>query len=218
MAIASVWCRKDRKKEITRLIEDIKVNNGISKKTELKWGKVSPATLNMYKEIFKAIKDYKILRLRVLVTNKSKIKKDARFRWYDTMYYKLIEFPITQTLSNFDIKKVEVYSDIMNSHSEEQMKKVSDFLNKHFKRQKLEFQSKVCESKDVTLIQIADLLAGASTYANRKLTTSKAKIELVSFIENTFKINFKRTTKTKYGEISDYNVFLYDPEVDDSDF
>ena len=217
MAIASVWCRKDRKKEISKIIQDIKIKNGISKQTELKWGKVSPATLNMYKDIFKAIKDYKLLRMRILVTNKSKIKRDARFRWYDTMYYKLIEFPMMQTLSSYDVNKVEVYSDVMNSHSTEQMNKVSQFLKKHFKN-RLQFQSKVCESKDITLIQIADLLAGASTYSNRGLSTSDAKMELVSFIENTFKINFRKTTKTKYGEISSYNVFLYDPEVNDSDF
>ena len=89
MAIASVWCRKDRKKEITKIIQNIKLKYKITKKTELKWGKVSPATLNMYKEIFKAIKNYKFLKIRVVVTNKGKIKNDAKERWYETMYYSL---------------------------------------------------------------------------------------------------------------------------------
>lgn len=219
MAIASVWCRKDRKKEITKIIQDIKLKYNITKTTELKWGKVSPATVNMYKEIFAAIKKYRLLKIRVLVTNKEKIKIDAKDRWYETMYYHLIEFPTKQTIDLYKVDTVEIYSDVMNSHSIEQMNKVSNYLQKHFSRKtKAKFVSKVCESKDVTLIQIADLLAGASTYANRGLITSQAKRDLLWYIEKLFNINFKKTTNTKYGVISNYNVFVYDPEVKKNDF
>lgn len=218
MAIASVWCRKDRKKQITKIIQDIKEKYNISRVTELKWGKVSPASLEMYKEIFSAMKKFKLLRIRIVVTNKEKIKTEAKNRWYETMYYSLIEFPIKQTIDKYSINTVEIYSDVMNSHSNEQMKKNANHLKKHFKRTKVEFVAKVCESKEVTLIQIADLLAGASTYANRGLSISSAKTELINHIQKTFNIRFTKTTKSKYGEISDYNVFLYDPKETRNDF
>ncbi len=217
MSIAAVWCRKDRKKQITATIQDIKNKYKISSKTELKWGKVSPATLDMYKEIFAAIKKNKYLRIRIAVTKKDKIRKEAKNRWYETMYYSLIEYPLQQVYRNYDIDKVEIYSDVMNTHSIEQMQKVSNFLKKHFRNKSI-FQSKVCESKDVTLIQIADLLAGASTYVNRRITTSLAKLELARYIQNTFSINFTKTTKTAYGDISNYDVFVYDPEEKKNDF
>lgn len=219
MAIASVWCRKDRKKEITKIIQDIKAKYKISRTTELKWGKVSPATLDMYKEIFTAIKKRKFLKIRVIVTNKEKIKTEAKKRWYETMYYSLIEFPTKQTTDLYQVDTVEIYSDVMNSHSIEQMNKVSNFLQKHFnKKSKTKFVSKVCESKEVTLIQIADLLAGASTYENRGLDTSQAKKDLLNHIKKLFNIKFTKTTNTKYGEISNYNIFVYDPEVKNNDF
>ena len=217
MAIASVWCRKDRKREITKTIKNIKLKYRISAKTELKWGKVSPATLDMYKEVFDEIKKEKYLRIRVVITKKEKIKSDAKSRWYETMYYKLVEYPISQISSDHSIDFVEVYSDVMNTHSVEQMEKISTYLKRHF-RGKTKFVSKVCESKDVTLIQIADLLAGAATYCNRELSTSKAKLELLNHIQNIFNINFKTTTKTKYGRISNYNVFVYDPQVKKDEF
>jgi len=219
MSIASVWCRKDRKKQITKLIQDIKLKHNITKSTELKWGKVSPATLEMYKEIFSCIKKFKYLKIRIVVTNKEKIKNDAKDRWYETMYYCLIEFPIKQILDKYMIEKVDVFSDVMNSHSTDQMNKISNYLEKHFKKNnKVNFISKVCESKDVTLIQIADLLAGASTYTNRRVNTSQAKLELAKHIQKTFSINFTETSRSKDGEISNYNVFLYDPKVKKDEF
>ncbi len=217
MAIAAVWCRKDRKKEINNCIYTIKEKYKITKNTELKWGKVSNATLEMYKEIFTEIKKNKYIRITIEITNKEKIKKDAKSRWYDTMYYNLIEFPIHQVVSNYNIENVEIFSDVMDTHSIERMEKISTFLRKHFKN-KINYKSKVCESKDVQLIQVADLLAGAATYANRQLETSNAKKQLIEHIQNIFGINLKKTTKIKYGKISSYNVFLYDPEEKNNDF
>ena len=216
MAIATVWCRKDRKKDITRIIRKIK-EKYINKNTELKWVKVSNATLNMYKEIFDAIKQFEKLRIRIEVANKNSIKKEAKERWYDTMYYKLIEFPLNQTIKLYKVSTAEIYSDVMDTHSVEHMEKVSRFLKKHFNN-KVAIKSKVCESKDVTLIQIADLLAGAATYSNRKIKTSSAKLELIEHIEKIFNIKFTKTTKVNQTEISCANVFLYEKEANRNDF
>ena len=223
MAIASVYCRKDRKKGINQVIKAIKTKYKIT--TELKWNKVSNSTLEMYKDIFTFIKNYRLLKIRIVVSNKSKINQSARHRWYDTMYYKLLEFPMQSILWDYDLDNVDIYSDIKDTRSAKDMIKVCNFLDRHFKNKTLnppKFNSKVCDSNDVILIQIADLLAGASTFKNRGLincpNSSKAKSELVKHIENCFKINLSSTTKTRFGELSPYNVFIWDPEVKDESF
>ena len=223
MSIASVYCRKDRKKSINLAIQNIKAKYKISKTTELKWGKVSPATLQMYKDIFTFIRKCRVLRIRIVVSNKSKIAAHAKPRWYDTMYYKLLEFPMQSILWDYKLDNVDIYSDIKDNHSYEDMNRVCDFLRKHFKKKVSnppKFNSKVCDSKDVILIQIADLLAGAATYKNRFKNDNPEtpKMELVKHIESLFNINLSSTTKTKFGEISPYNVFIWDPEVKDENF
>lgn len=223
MSIASVYCRKDRRKVIVQAIQNIKTNYKISTTTELKWSKVSPATLQMYKDIFTFIRKYQFLKIRIVVSNKAKIDKQVQHRWYDTMYYKLLEFPMQSILWDYKLEVVDIYSDIKDSHSYEDMEKVCTFLRKHFRKKVSNapfFNSKVCESKDVVLIQIADLLAGAATYKNRfKNTIQKtAKMELVKHIESLFSINLSSTTKTKFGTQSPYNVFIWDPEVKDENF
>lgn len=217
MAIASVYCRKDRAKAINAEIKKIKERHNISAKTELKWNKVSSATLDMYKEIFRFIKDNSKLKIRILIADKS--LNENTNEWYNKVYYKLIEFPLQSILWNYDIDKIEILSDKKDSNSYKDMKTISRYLTKHFaKKYSVQFESKVCESYDVQLIQIADILAGAATYKMRKLHTSSngsvAKKELIKFIETTFNISFNKNTKFTYGEISHYNVYIFEKETE----
>lgn len=217
MALASVYCRKDRAKAIAKEIKHIKLRYKISPQTELKWNKVSSATLDMYKEIFNYIKSNGKLKIRIVVADKY-IQKDQS-EWYNKMYYTLIEYPLQSILWNFKLDKIEILTDKKDSNSYKDMGVVSKYLSRHFKKSyNVQVESKVCESYDVLLIQIADLLAGAATYKNRSLNTSPSKTMLIEFIEKTFKINLSKTTKSFYGKISDYNIYMLKQEKKDELF
>lgn len=210
MILAALFCRKDRVKELVQKIREIKEKHNLSKFVELKWRKVSPKTVNMYKEIFDYICSNKKYRFRIIVADKRNITNQND--WYNKMYYHLLNFPLEQILSLYKIKNVELFSDIKDINSYADMKIVCTYLERHFQKKcDLKIISKVSDSKDVTLIQIADILAGAAAYKNRKNNNSYAKYELSTYIEKKFKINFSKTTESKYGEISDYNIFVWRP-------
>ncbi len=211
MVLAAVYCTKNRVRYIVDEIRKIKTKYNINANTELKWNKVSPVTLDMYKEIFAFIKNYKKLKIRVIVANKA-IVNDID-EWYYKMYYSLLVFPIQSILLNFSLNEIVLYTDIKDSHSYSNMDNVKNFLQSHFNSQSSAIiRSVICDSQEVSLIQIADLIAGAASYINRNLKTSSAKLELAKYIQKTFNISFTKTTKTSYGTISNYNVFIWDPK------
>lgn len=51
MILGAIWCPQEKIKEINHHIREIKRRNGVSERMELKWTKISPAKVDMYKDI-----------------------------------------------------------------------------------------------------------------------------------------------------------------------
>lgn len=74
MVLGAVWCPQNKLQIINQNIRDIKTQNGISKELELKWTKVSPSKVKVYKDIINYFFDDEVLHFRgVVIPDKSKL-------------------------------------------------------------------------------------------------------------------------------------------------
>ncbi len=77
MVLGAIWCPKEKVKEINHRIREIKVRHRLSKTMELKWTKVSPAKIDLYKDLVNYFFDDTNLHFRgVLITNKGLLEHE----------------------------------------------------------------------------------------------------------------------------------------------
>ena len=80
MVLGAIWCPQTKIKEINDRIKEIKVRNGVSEIMELKWTKISPAKIDLYKDLVNYFFDdndiYKNT-LEYLNENNLKLNKDS---------------------------------------------------------------------------------------------------------------------------------------------
>lgn len=209
MTLATVYCSKVRVKMINNAIRTIKANYGINSHTELKWNKVSKCNLAMYKEIIDYIVSNTIIKIRVVVAkHKQQIISNEDIygsydSWYSKMYYNLLKFPLGILKIYSDCKIINLFIDKKDSHSFERNQKLVKFLKHNTNK---EINSFVSDSKEHELIQIADIIAGAASYAYRDEQKSDAKRFLAEYIQRCFKIDFKKSSKVKQTRA---NVFIW---------
>ena len=67
MGLGGLWCNKDKIAEINQRIKDIKLRNGVSPKSEVKWTKVSPAKKQLYVDLITYFFDDDDLHFRGLI-------------------------------------------------------------------------------------------------------------------------------------------------------
>ena len=65
----------------------------------------------------------------------------------------------------------------------------------------------IIRSEDTELLQLADLLIGVVAYANRRLTTSEAKLALVAEMRKRSGYELTRSTLFREDKV---NIFIWD--------
>ena len=74
MVLGAVWCPQSKLRKINQRIKEIKARNDVSTSMELKWTKISPGKLNLYKDIVNYYFDDDDLHFRaVIIPDKSKL-------------------------------------------------------------------------------------------------------------------------------------------------
>jgi hypothetical protein len=180
MVLGAVWCPRAAVPAASGGIRAIKRKHGLDAAFEIKWTKVSPAKAEFYREVVDYFFDCDDLHFRALVVpDKSVLNHDAHGQTHDDWYYKMY----------FDMLKViidprlryHIYLDIKDTRGRTKVRKLHDVLaNAHydFLRNIIE-RIQTVRSHEVELLQVADLLIGAVSYANRGLSGSRAKERLV---------------------------------------
>ena len=182
MVLGAVWCPLEKAQEIAVRLREIKAQHGLPRDFELKWGKVSPAQLEFYKDIL----DY--------------------FFDDDDLYYKMY----------FDLLKVilspeavyRIFLDIKDSRSANKVSKLQEVLS----NEKYDFHREIVErvqmvrSHEVEALQLADLLIGIISYANRGLTSSPAKLALVDRMRQRSGYHLTQTTLLRENKV---NLFCW---------
>jgi hypothetical protein len=202
MVLGAIVCRTQNENHINNLLKGIKEKNGVTPNIELKWTKVSPSKLKMYKEAIDLILN-EDLYVRVLIADKEALNHEAFEQthddWYYKMYYTLINYFGTIYTTDY-----RIFFDIKDTHSNIKTKRLSNILeNKHFST----YDIKAVRSHEKQLIQLIDVLIGAAGYKYQNLKGSKAKLDLIDYIESKFSIDITSPTAFRSDKV---NIFIWD--------
>ena len=209
MVIGGISCPKEKAREINIAIRRIKQKHHVYRFAEIKWTRVSNSQYDMYKELVDLFIDNAFLSFRAVVAlNKSKLDY-KRFHlshddWYQRIYYLMLREMI-------DINDIyHVYVDIKDTKGSEKIDQLKDVLNNatgYFYDETVK-NIQLVESDQIQLLQLTDLLIGAISYANRGLTDSAAKTNLIRYIEQ--RLGRSLTLTSPKGEVK-FNVFHWLP-------
>lgn len=209
MVLGAVWCGASEVLKVFQRIREIKQEHNLDKFFEIKWTKVSKGQWPFYKDILDYFFDNNDLHFRCLVvTDKTKLRHNEFGQDHDTFYYKMY-FEMLKLIIN-PSHKFNIYLDIKDSLSARKTNKLHRVLSNNlydFDRSIIKRIQNV-RSHEVELIQLADFLIGILAYANRKLTTSEAKIDLVKHMRKKSGYALTKSTLLKEEKV---NVFCWRP-------
>ena len=212
MVIGAIWCSLDKRQSIANTLREIKRRHGFSNRFEIKWTKVSPGGFKFYEEVVNYFFSEEDLHFRSLIVPDKTIINHPRFNQdHDTWYYKMF-FNLLKTILNPD-DQYHIYLDIKDTRSQNKINKLHDVLSNNayeFGRKDIIKKIQQVRSDEVEQIQLADLLIGAVTYANRGLTTNSAKIDLIDLVKS--KTGYSLTKSTLYQE-EKFNIFRWKATV-----
>lgn len=195
MTLGAVWCPQEKAREVAVRVRDIQSQHGLDHDFEIKWTKVSPAKRDFYRAVLDYFLDDDDLHFRgVVIPDKTTLNHQAfdqtHDEWYYKMCFRLLE-PIIDPTQHYSI-----YLDIKDTRSETKRRKLEEVLRnaKYDGSGNIIRRVQQIRSHESELMQLADLLMGAVTYANRGLQSSPAKLALIERLRQRTGFSLTRTT------------------------
>ncbi|MBK8094513.1 MAG: DUF3800 domain-containing protein [Verrucomicrobiaceae bacterium] len=195
MTLGTVWCPMERRREISERLREIKARHGLPPAFEVKWGKVSPAKALFYQDWLDFFLDDDDLHFRaVVVPDKSVLNHDGFGQSHDDWYHKMYFVLLSGLLKPEN--KHRIYIDLKDTHSARKMKKLHEVLcnNAYDFDRKIIERVQVVASHESELVQLADLLVGAVSYANRGLSGNAGKEQLIARLKKRTNKHLTQTT------------------------
>ena len=212
MVIGGISCPKDKAAYINKCIFKIKETYGIYHFAEIKWTKVSESKYEMYKELVDLFFDNSFLSFRAVVAkNKSSLNYEKYHLTHDDWYQRIYYLTLREML--YISNQYHVYIDIKDTKGSEKIETLKNVLNNvvdYFYDETVE-SIQLVRSDQIQLMQLADLLIGAVSYSNRKLTGNTAKEKLIEHIQSK---TFRMLTQTSPKNEEKFNVFHWEPRKD----
>lgn len=210
MTQGAVWCPQEKTGDISIRIRDIKRQHGLSSSSEMKWAKLSHARLSCYQAVVDYFLDDDDLHFRgVVIPDKRRLDRSqlgqSHDDWYYSMCFALLE-PIIDPTQHYSI-----YLDIKDTQSECKRRKLEQGLREEKRDGSGNIIRRIQQirSHESEVMQIADILIGAVTYANRALTTSPAKLAIVARIRARTSFSLLRATWLREPK---FNLMFWQPE------
>lgn len=207
MVLGAIWCPTDRVREIAVRLREIKADHNLPGTYELKWTKVSRGKLSYYLDVLNYFFDDDDLHFRTLVVPDKSLLRHQDFgqdhdTWYYKMYFDMLKVLLSPT------NRYRIFLDIKDAHSAEKSRKLRDVLCNNmydFDRGIIQCVQPV-RSHEVEQVQLADLLTGIVSYANRGLSSSPAKTQLVARMQRRSGYDLHRTTLVREEKV---NIFRW---------
>jgi hypothetical protein len=180
MVLGALACPTAKSREIADRLRDFRERHGLARWFEMKWTKVSPAKSTFYLDVLDYFFDDDDLRFRALIVpDKSQLRHGDFGQDHDTFYYKMYYTLLKAMLSPEE--RYSIFLDIKDTRSHAKEQTLHDVLcnSLHDRDQKVVERLQSVRSTEVQQVQLADLLTGIVSYANRDLQTSPAKTALV---------------------------------------
>lgn len=177
MVIGGIICPDKYKKEIFKKIRDLKAKYNIKPTTEIKWTKVSKSKKDFYIALVNFFFENKNLAFRaVLVPDKQKLNHEKYGQTHDEFYYKIYYDMLKKLFVPFYFWNI--YIDEKDTNGSKKIEKLKKCLSGS------DIKIQEVKSKDVELVQMADIFLGAIAYKNRNLKDNCAKLEIINIIES----------------------------------
>lgn len=176
---------------------------------EIKWSKISASRLDLYKSWIELFFRSDLSFRCILVKYKKELDHDQFNQGsHDNFYYKLIYYLLRPNIEG----SFRVFLDIKDTWGRNKLRKINEvFVNFHYQQSPFEHFQHI-HSSDNLFLQLTDLFIGAITYKARgeleKENASKAKVELVKFIEE--KSGYRIDEGTVPWE-EKFNIFDHQP-------
>lgn len=175
MTLGAVWCSLDQVRAATKHVREIKVKHGLPPQAEVKWTKLSPGNLPLYLDLLDYFFDSESLNFRGLVASKAGLRHGDYSQTHDDWYYKMY-FTMLQVILEPNAC-FQIYLDIKDTRSASKVRHLHDVLahDLHDFSRDIVTRLQTVRSHEVDLLQIADILIGALSAANREPIKSPAK-------------------------------------------
>jgi hypothetical protein len=179
MVLGAIWCPTEKSREIAIRIREIKAKHSLPRDYEVKWERVSPGKLQFYLDIIDYFFDDARLNFRAYIAAKQGLKHKDFGQDHDTWYFKMYFYMLALILH--PERRYRIYLDIKDSRSASKVATLHNVLCNNI----FDFEHSIIErvqtvnSREVEQIQLADLMIGAISYANRDLKTSHAKLSVI---------------------------------------
>ncbi len=211
MGIGGVWCPKNKTREISDRIRELKLRHGISTTSEIKWTKVTPSKLNFYIDLINFFFDYQDLHFRMIIIDKTQLDHKRFNQTHDQFYYKMY-FDMLSFIFERD-NRYNVYVDIKDTKSYKKclnLENVCCNSRWDFTHQMIQ-KVRPIRSDESQIMQLADILIGAVMFRNRKFSKdqvrSSAKISIVNKIRER---SGYRLNRTNYLTERKFNLFFWE--------
>jgi Protein of unknown function (DUF3800) len=211
MVLGVLWCPFQKIQEASQRIKEIKAKHGLPSYQEIKWTKVSPAKQAMYLELLDYFFDDDDLRFRALIVpNKDRLDHISHHQTHEIFYYK-IYFTLLKALFEPN-SSYRIYLDIKDTRGGARVRHLHEILCNN----QLDFQKKIIKdiqlvrSHEIQLMQLADMLIGAVSYANRDLTGSQTKLTLLERMKKRSGYHLTRSTLLREQKV---NIFRWEPQA-----
>jgi len=204
MVIGAVWCPLDKSREISVRLREIREKHGLPSAFEIKWTNVSPAKVEYYQDLIDYFFDDDDLKFRGVVADKRGLNHQHFNQSHDDWYYKMMFQLLSRLLSPGS--SYRIYLDKKDTRSGDKVRRLHNILSNNM----LDFDHRIVErvqiveSHDVMQLQLSDLLMGAVAYANRELSGSSAKLQLVERIRARSGYSLKKSTLLREDK---FNLF-----------
>jgi len=208
MAWGAVYCPADGTRPLADAVRALKAEHRLAPDFEAKWTKISPAKADFYLALLDLFLADERLRFRGLVVPDKGLLDHARFDqshddWYYKMYFTMLR-PIFCAPHRY-----RIYLDVKDTRGGPKTRKLHEVLANSlydFDRECIERVQQV-RSHESELLQIADILIGALTYANRGLAGSLAKAAIVARLRE--RLGANALTRTSTFAATKFNILVW---------
>lgn len=190
-------------------IRGIKATYGMPVARELKWTRVSPSKVDVYKAVIDYFFQCPDLSFRgVLIRDKSILQHEAFHQTPDDWYYKMYYVLLKRFLAKED--SYRIYIDIKDTRGYKRMEELRTVLrnsSRDFNGDKVVSVQEI-RSHEVQIMSVVDLIIGAISYTSRGEVGSSAKLALCEHIKKRAGFDIVSTTSM---EASKFNLLNWRP-------
>ncbi len=202
LMIGSLWLPGAKRAEVKNKIEELRQKHETW--GEIKWTKISPNRIEFYEELVDLFFSFgEELRFRCIAVDHTKVDMNLHNGDHELGFYKFYYQLLKHWI--YDFNQYKIFCDKKSNRDPKRLKVLKKYLNDSNRSSLIE-EVQSLPSKEVSLIQLCDLLLGAaSSRLNRTLREGSAKASIVERIEN--HLNVRMLTPTWRERSRKFNIF-----------